>query len=164
MSREAATRLRPRLAKPSATRRRSCSGRASALQHDLARLCRAAIGRFPDRRDRVLQRRRALCPRTGSAAAGRKDVEEDYRGSFDVQEALDDERLDFLAMGHLLAESTLDNVGDPWWHPIGALESAEWVDDEPALLVDYRPRHHGIRDRAALSHLVTEEGVKPPSE
>jgi Helicase conserved C-terminal domain len=134
-----------------------------ATRDDLARFCRAAIGRFPTGGIESHSDGGLFVRVPGVLRSGRKDVEEDYRGSFDVQEALDDERLHFLAMGHPLVESILDNVGDAWWHPIGALESAECMDDEPAFLVDYRLELHGIRDSGCLiSHLVTEDGVKPP--
>ena len=73
--------------------------------------------------------------------------------------------MQFFAMGHPLVESIVDNVGDPWWLPVGALESTEWQRDEPALLVDYRLELHGIRNSGCLiSHLVTEDGVRPPVE
>jgi hypothetical protein len=66
-------------------------------------------------------------------------------------------------MGHPFVESLLDNVGDPWWLPVTALESEQWSSGEPALLVDYRIELFGIRDSGHLiSHLVTEEGVRPP--
>ena len=143
-------------------------GRQSrATREDLERFCRAAIARFPVKFGGIEPHKDGgLFVRVpGMLRVGRKDVEEDYGGSFDVQDALSDERLDFIAMGHPLVESILDNVGDPWWYPIGALESAEWKRDEPAFLVDYRLELHGIRDSGCLvTHLVTEEGVKPPLE
>jgi hypothetical protein len=66
-------------------------------------------------------------------------------------------------MGHPLVETIIDNVGDPWWLPVSALESPEWRSDEPALLVDYRLELHGLRDSGCLiSHLVTRSGVMAP--
>jgi Helicase conserved C-terminal domain len=133
-----------------------------ATRDDLERFGRAAIGRFPvggveSHRDGGL-----LVRVPGMLRDGRKDVEEEYRGSFDIQEALSDERMQFFAMGHPLVESILDNVGDPWWLPVGVLESAEWTSDELALLVDYRLELHGIRDSGCLiSHLVTNDGIAP---
>lgn len=136
-----------------------------ATRDDLEGFCRAAIGRFPTGGIESHSDGGLFVRVPGVLRSGRKEVEEDYRGSFEVQEALSDERLHFFAIGHPLVESILDNVGDPWWCPIGALESAEWGEDEPSFIVDYRLELHGIRDSGCLiTHLVTDEGVKPPIE
>jgi hypothetical protein len=134
-----------------------------ATREDLERFCRAALGRFPvggidpDPAGGVFVRVPGMIRR------GKRGVEEDYRGSFDVQEALRDEGMQFFAMGHPFVEALLHNVGDPWWPPLTALESAEWTSGEPALLVDYRIELYGIRDSGHLiSHLVTEQGVRAP--
>ncbi len=133
-----------------------------ATRQDLEHFCRAAIGRFPVGGVEPHEDGGLFVRVPGMLREGRKDVEEDYRGSFDVQEALADERMQFFAMGHPLVESILDNVGDPWWLPVGALESPEWEGDEPGFLVDYRLELHGIRESGCLiSHVVTEEGVQP---
>jgi hypothetical protein len=92
-----------------------------------------------------------------------REVDEDYRGSFDVQEALRDEGMNFFAMGHPLVESIIDNVGDPWWLPATVLESPDRKQDGPAALVDYRLELAGIRSSGCLlSYLVTEDGVGKP--
>jgi hypothetical protein len=133
-----------------------------ATREDMERFCRAAIGRFPVGGVDAASDGGLFIRVPGMLRDGQKNVEEDYRGSFDVQEALGDERMQFFAMGHPLVEAILDNVGDPWWLPVGALESAEWKSEEPALLVDYRLELHGIRDSGCLiSHLVTNEGIAP---
>lgn len=135
-----------------------------ATREDLERFCRAAVGRFPVGGIEP-DNAGGLFVRVPGMLRGRKGIEEDYRGSFDVQEALGDERMHFFAMGHPLVESILDNAGDPWWLPVGALESPQWMSDEPALLVDYRLELHGIRDSGCLiSHVVSEDGVHPPVE
>jgi Helicase conserved C-terminal domain len=134
-----------------------------ATRHDLERFCRAAIDRFPVGGVESDDNGGLLVRVPGMLRSGRRDVEDDYRGSFDVEEALRDERMQFFAMGHPLVESILDNVGDPWWPPVGVLESDEWNSDESALLVDYRLELHGIRPSGCLiSHLVTPEGIEPP--
>ena len=106
--------------------------------------------------------RRPLRSCSWDASEGRKDVEEDYRGSFDVQEALSDERMHFFAMGHPLVESILDNVGDPWWRP-SALSSppsgraragaagglSARAPRHSRLGLPYHPLGHGCRRRAA---------------
>ena len=136
-----------------------------ATRADLERFCRAAIERFPVGGIAFHSEGGLFVRVPGMLRQGRKDVEEDYRGTFDVQEALGDERMDFFAMGHPLVESILDNVGDPWWLPVGALESPEWMSEQPAALVDYRLELYGIRDSGCLiSHLVTETGVRPAVE
>jgi hypothetical protein len=136
-----------------------------ATRADLERFCRAGIGRFPVGGAEPDSNGGLLIRVPGMLREGRKDVEEDYRGSFDVQEALSDERMHFFAIGHPLVESILDNVGDPWWLPLGVLESPEWQGDETALLVDYRLELHGIRDSGCLiSHLVTPDGIRPAVE
>lgn len=134
-----------------------------ATRDDLERFSRAAIGRFPTGGIESHSDGGLFVRVPGVLRTGRKEVEHDYRGSFDVQQALNDERLQFFAMGHPLVESILDNVGDPWWLPIGALESSEWTSDEPAFLVDYRLELHGIRNSGCLiTQLVTEDGVQQP--
>jgi Helicase conserved C-terminal domain len=134
-----------------------------ATRDDLDRFCRAAVGRFPVGGIEAHDEGGLFIHVPGVLRDGRKDVEEDYRGSFDVKEALSDERMHFFAVGHPLVNSIFDNVGDPWWLPVGALESPEWTSDEPALLVDYQLDLYGIRDSGSLiSHLVTSDGVKPP--
>lgn len=133
-----------------------------ATREDLECFCRAAVVRFPVGEIRPHDDGGLLVRVPGKLREARKGIDEDYRGSFDVQAALGDERMHFFAMGHPLVESIIDNTGDPWWLPVTALESAEWTSDEPALLVDYRLELHGIRDSGCLiSHLVTDEGVKP---
>jgi hypothetical protein len=136
-----------------------------ATRDDLERFCRAAIGRFPTGGIENHMDGGLFVRVPGILRTGRNKVDEDYRGSFDVQAALNEEQLQFFAMGHPLVESILGAVGDPWWHPVGALESAEWTGDEPAFLVDYRLELHGIRNSGCLiTHLVTEEGVRSPVE
>jgi hypothetical protein len=136
-----------------------------ATREDLERFCRAAIARFPVGGVEPHTDGGVFIRVPGMLHNGQRDVEEDYRGSFDVKEALADERMDFFAMGHPLVEAIIDNAGDPWWLPVTALESPEWTRDEPALLVDYRLELHGIRESGWLiSHLVTDQGVKPAVE
>src|SRR5262249_12443777 len=117
-----------------------------ATREDLESFCRRAIDRFPTGGIESESAGGLFVRVPGVCRAGRKQVEEAYRGSLDVQQALNDERLQFFAMGHPLVEAIVDNVGDPWWLPVGALESMEWTSDEPAFLVDYRLELHGIRN------------------
>lgn len=135
-----------------------------ATRQDLERFFRTAIGRFEGAGLIEPHPDGGLFVKVpGMLRKARKDVDEDYRGTFDVHQALRDERLDFFAMGHPLVESILDNAGDPWWLPVTALESEEWASSDPALLVDYRLELYGIRDNGELlSHLVSSDGVKPP--
>jgi hypothetical protein len=135
-----------------------------ATRADLERLCRATIGRFGSFGGVEAHSAGGLFVRVpGVLRKGRRDVEEDYRGSFDVTEALRDEGMQFFAIGHPLVESILDGVGDPWWSPLTVLESDDWRSDEPAFLVDYRLELYGIRNSGCLiSFLVTERGVLPP--
>jgi hypothetical protein len=134
-----------------------------ATRADLERFCRAGIGRFPVGSIESDGESVVVVDVPGKLFEARKGVEEEYRGSFDVQTALADERLHFFAMGHPLVEAIIDNVGDPWWLPVTALESHQWNSDDPALLVDYRLELHGLRDSGLLiSHLVTGKGVRPP--
>src|SRR5207249_4948332 len=121
-----------------------------ASREDLERFCRAAVQRFPVGGIEPDAEGGLFVRVPGVLRGGRKGVEEDYRGSFDVRDALTDERMHFFAMGHPLVESIIDNAGDPWWLPITAFECAEWASDEPALLVDYRLELHGIRDSGCL--------------
>jgi len=141
-------------------------GRAArATRVDLERFCRTAIERF------------GIWGSFGSSPEGgtyikvpgvvvrqdRKRLEENYRGSFDVAEALRDEQMEFFAMGHPLVGAILDTVGDPWWLPLTAFESEEWESDEPAVLVDYRVDLYGIRNSGRLlTHLVTRTDVRSP--
>jgi Helicase conserved C-terminal domain len=136
-----------------------------ATRENLEQFCCAAIERFPVGGVEAHSEGGLFINVPGMLRDGRKEVYEDCRGSFDVQEALRDERLQFFAMGHPLVDAIFSNVGDPWWLPVGALESPDWTSDEPALLVDYRLELHGIRDSGCLiSHLVTPEGIRPPVE
>jgi hypothetical protein len=135
---------------------------ARATREDLEHFCRVAIGRSGTGSVTNHDDGGLLIKVPGKIREARKEVEEDYRGTFDVKTALADERMHFFAMGHPLVEGILDHTGDCWWLPISVFESAEWNNDEPALLVDYRLELYGIRDSGALiSHLVTEEGVRP---
>jgi hypothetical protein len=135
-----------------------------ATRDDLERFCRVAIGRFGSFGGMEADPAGGLFVRVpGMLRKRRKGVEEDYRGSFDVAEALRDEGMHFFAMGHSLVESILDSVGDPWWSPLTVLESDEWRSNESAFLVDYRLELYGIRNSGCLvSYLVTEGGVSPP--
>jgi len=136
-----------------------------ATREDLEQFCCAAIGRFPVGGVEPHGEGGLFIDVPGILQDRRKEVYEDYRGSFDVQEALRDERLQFFAMGHPLVDAIFGNVGDPWWLPIGALESPDWTSEEPALLVDYRLELYGIRDSGCLiSHVVTSNGIDPPVE
>lgn len=136
-----------------------------ATRADLERFCRAAIARFPVGGIEPHPEGGLEISVPGVLRQLQNGVEEDYKGTFDVTEALVDERQHFFAMGHPLVEAILDNVGDPWWAPVGVLESPEWARDEPALLVDYRLELYGIRDSGRLiTHLVSEDGVQPPVE
>jgi hypothetical protein len=147
---------------------RDAAGRAlgrvpRATREDLEEFCRSVIGRYGSM-GAVEQRSEGglFVKVPGVVRKLRKDVEVDYRGSFDVAEALRDERMHFFAMGHPLVEAILDNVGDPWWSPVTAFESDEWWSDDPALLVDYRIELYGIRSSGRLlSHLVTADEVLP---
>jgi superfamily II DNA or RNA helicase len=137
--------------------------RPRASRQDLERFCREAIARFPTGRLEPDSDGGLSVRVPGVLRRVRRGVDDEYRGSFDVQEALRDERMHFFAMGHPLVEATLDVVGDPWWRPVGVLESAEWTSEEPAFLVDYRLELHGIRASGRLiTHLVTDEEVLPP--
>jgi len=135
-----------------------------ATREDLEHFCRSAIGRFkgtgaiqPHDDGGLFIRVPGIIRRDG------RDVDEDYRGSFDLPEALRDERMHFFAMGHPLVEAIINNVGDPWWLPVSALESPDVSVNRPALLVDYRVELYGIRDSGVLvSHLVTDDGVSAP--
>lgn len=135
-----------------------------ASREDLERFCRAAVERFagagqfsPHPEGGV------LIKVPGVLQKKRNGVEEDYRGSFDVHEALRDERMQFFAMGHPLVEATIDSAGDLWWLPVTVFEAPDWTSDENALLVDYRLELFGLRDSGALiSHVVTRDGIHPP--
>jgi hypothetical protein len=135
-----------------------------ATREDLERFCRTAIARLQAAGAGSVDAdpERGLFIRVpGVLRKRRKDVDEDYRGSFEVHDALADERLHFFAMGHPLVEAIIDDVGDPWWSPVTLLESSELTTDELALLVDYRLELHGVRDSGSLiTHLVTEDGVR----
>jgi hypothetical protein len=135
-----------------------------ATREDLERFCRATIDRFGSFGGVEAHSTGGLFVRVpGMLRRGRRDVEEDYRGAFEVADALRDEGMQFFAMGHPLVDSILDCVGDPWWSPVTILESDEWRSDELAFLVDYRLELHGIRNSGCLlSYLVTESGVSPP--
>jgi hypothetical protein len=135
-----------------------------ATRDDLERFCRVAIGRFGAFGGVESHDDGGLFIRVPGMLRARKyGVEEDYRGTFDVQDALSDERMEFFAMGHPLVESILDNAGDPWWLPTGVLESPEWTSEELALLVDYRLELFGVRNSGKLiSHLVTHDGIRAP--
>ncbi|MEJ7792958.1 MAG: helicase-related protein [Gaiellaceae bacterium] len=133
-----------------------------ATREDLEHFCRTALRRFPVDAIQSDGDSTMSVRVPGVLRVGRKNVDEDYRGTFDVQKALVDERMHFFAMGHPLVESIIDNVGDPWWLPVTVFESPEWTDDKHAFLVDYRLELHGTRESGTLfTHLVTEEGVKP---
>jgi ATP-dependent helicase HepA len=135
-----------------------------ATRNDLEQFCRTAIERSGQVGGVEPSKEGGTYIKVpGIIRLGRKAVEEDYRGSFEVAEALRDERLHFFAMGHPLVEAILDTVGDPWWLPLTAFESEEWQSEEPALLVDYKIDLFGIRNSGRLvSHLVTETDVRPP--
>lgn len=148
---------------------RDAAGRAlgripRATREDLEQFCRSAIRRYGSTGAVEQSSEGGLFVKVpGVIRKVRKDVEVDYRGSFDVVEALRDERMHFFAMGHPLVEAILDNVGDPWWSPVTVFESNEWRSDEPALLIDYRIELYGIRNSGRLlSHLVTADRVLPP--
>ncbi len=84
-----------------------------ATRDDLERFCRATIGRFGSFGGVEAHPAGGLFVRVpGMLRKGRREVEEDYRGSFDVAEALRDEGMQFFAMGHPLVESIIDSVGD----------------------------------------------------
>jgi Helicase conserved C-terminal domain/RNA polymerase recycling family C-terminal len=135
-----------------------------ATRRDLEHFCRTAIERFGTGSIEAHEEGGLFIKVPGMLRKGRlREVEEDYRGSFDVQIALQDERLHFFAMGHPLVESIIDNVGDPWWLPATVLESPDWHSDDSALLVDYRLELSGIRNSGCLlSYLATDEGVRAP--
>lgn len=137
-----------------------------ATREDLELFCRTSIGRFGSLGEVKPHADGGLFIRVpGKLREDKRKVEEDYRGSFNVHDALRDERMHFFAMGHPLVESILDNVGDLWWLPATVLESQEWSRDEPALLVDYRLELDGIRSSGCLlSYLVTDEGAREPIE
>jgi hypothetical protein len=139
-------------------------GRAPrATRDDLETFSRAAIGRFGSYGSIEPHLEGGLFVQIpGIVRKIRPGVEEDYRGSFDVHEALRDEGMHFFAMGHPMVEALLDNVGNPWWLPATVLESDAWTTREPGILVDYRLELHGIRPSGLLiSHVVSDAGVRP---
>lgn len=139
-------------------------GRAPrATREDLETFCRAAVGRYGSLGSVESSAEGGLFVKVpGMIRRAGKEIEPDYRGSFDVAEALRDERMHFFAMGHPLVEALLDTTGDPWWSPVTAFESEDWRSDEPALLVDYRIELYGIRNSGKLhSHVVTASDVRP---
>jgi hypothetical protein len=139
---------------------RNCVPRAT--REDLERFCRTALERFPVGGIETHGDGGLFVRVPGKLREIRKGVGEDYRGSFDVREALADESMQFFAMGHPLVEAIIDNTGDPWWLPVTVLESDEWRSDDPAFLVDYRLELYGLRDSGRLvSHVVADEGVLP---
>lgn len=140
-------------------------GAARATREDLERFCRVAIARSGTGSVSAHDEGGIFIDVPGKIREARRGIEEDYRGTFDVEAALADERMQFFAMGHPLVEAILDHTGDPWWLPIGAFESPEWLTDAPALLVDYRLELYGLRHSGCLiSHLVTDDGVRAAVE
>lgn len=136
-----------------------------ATREDLERFCRAVIGRFGSLGGVELHEDGGVFVRVPGVLRRdkRKEVDEDYRGSFEVGQALLDERMHFFAMGHPLVEAAIENVGDPWWLPVTVLESPDVAESVPLLLVDYRLELYGIRDSGQLiSHIVSDDGVSAP--
>jgi hypothetical protein len=135
-----------------------------AGRQDLELFCRVAIDRFGTGTFEPHAEGGLFIKVPGMLRKGKtREVEEDYRGTFDVQEALRNERMQFFAMGHPLVESIIDSVGDPWWLPSTVLESPDRETSEPAILVDFRLELSGIRNTGCLlSYLVTEDGVNDP--
>jgi hypothetical protein len=135
-----------------------------ASRQDLEHFCRVAIERFGTGTFDPHEEGGLFIKVPGVLRKGKpREIEEDYRGTFDVQEALRYERIQFFAMGHPLVESIIDSVGDPWWLPATVLESPDRKTDDPAVLVDFRLELSGIRNSGCLlSYLVTEDGVSDP--
>lgn len=133
-----------------------------ATSEDLERFIRRALDRYPNATVRTAADGRIALepPRTltGMGHDGRR-VHDRYVGTFRVDDALEDERLEFFAFGAPVVDSVMREVTDPGFTPpVGLLTSTEVTG--PGLLVDYEIHTEGVRNRTIRrTYFVDATGV-----